>query len=143
MEEDNISIGMGETQIITFNDSYLLLGSTVHNTPLYVTLDFGRFQVTILLIEPYASINIMSLAIIVYLQINNFKIEGNHMVLKRFIESIEKALWPITIAFEIYGQTFVAKLPIVNTHTHIIQGFIRKTMDLQKWHSAIIFASMT
>lgn len=64
-------------------------------------MNFHRFLVARVLINPSTSINIMSLDTSVYLQIDTYKLERNQMVLKIFNEYGEKALRSITLTFNV------------------------------------------
>lgn len=59
MNEEKIPIDIGDTLVITFHNLDLFFGCTIYNMPLYITLDLGRFWVSMILVDLSASINIM------------------------------------------------------------------------------------
>lgn len=50
-----------------FLDIYLLVCTTKHNISLYISVDFDRFIMAWMLVDPITSVNIISLIIIIYL----------------------------------------------------------------------------
>lgn len=105
---------MEKTLIITFHDTDLLLGTTIHNSSLYVSTYFGKFMVARILVNCGALFNIMSLNTLIYFEFVVLRLDTYGMLLKGFIESSERALGSITHAFEIDGWTFEIEFHIIN-----------------------------
>lgn len=91
---------------------------TTHNKPLYILSDFDRFSMARLLVDLSSLVNIMSLIILIYLQIDISQLEANRMILKGFNESSERAIGcSITLTFETNGWVFEENFHIINSHT--------------------------
>ena len=89
---DSDAPSVGEDPGVTFREEDLLLGTTAHNRPLYISGDFGRFRVTRMLVDPGASASLMTLTTLIHLKIDVSRLQVERMLLKGFNQASERAL---------------------------------------------------
>lgn len=94
---------------ISFSDEDLCLGTADHNRPLYITVNIDNFRLSRILVDPGASVNIMTLRTLAYLRIDVRKLSSDKMILRGFHENGERALGSVTLLLEIeeLKQSFI------------------------------------
>ncbi|NAU84042.1 retroviral-like aspartic protease, partial [Klebsiella pneumoniae] len=102
---------------ITFSDQDLLLGTTEHNRPLYVTAEVNGCQLNRVLIDPGASVNILNVEALKSLSLGHLKLTSDKIMLKGFNDKGQRALGSITLPLQFGELRTEAKFHVIDADT--------------------------
>ncbi|NAV33015.1 retroviral-like aspartic protease, partial [Klebsiella pneumoniae] len=102
---------------VTFSNEDLLLGTSDHNRPLYITVNVGDMRLSRVLVDPGASVNIMNIKTLAHLKVDLSRLSSDKMTLRGFNEKRKKALGAVTLLLEVGGLRIEAKFHIIDSET--------------------------
>ncbi|XP_039131814.1 uncharacterized protein LOC120268495 [Dioscorea cayenensis subsp. rotundata] len=82
---------------MSFTDEDLLLGTTVHNRPLYVTRFCDGVKINRVLVDPWSSLNLMTLNTLRTLALEVCHLSSEKIIIQGFNQHSQKALGSITL----------------------------------------------
>ncbi|XP_020080518.1 uncharacterized protein LOC109704178 [Ananas comosus] len=105
------------TANITFTEKDLLMGTTHHNRPLYVTGTSDGEKMNRILIDPGSSVNLMTLRTLKSLAMDVGYLNSEKVVIQGFNQHSQKALGSITLPIRFGKLQTEAKFYVINADT--------------------------
>ncbi|NAV33005.1 hypothetical protein EE071_28370, partial [Klebsiella pneumoniae] len=68
--EQHKALYFKEVLRVTFSNEDMLLGTSDHNRPLYITVNVGNMRLSRVLVDPGASVNIMNIKTLAHLKVD-------------------------------------------------------------------------
>lgn len=103
--------------IVVFSEEDLMLGSSEHNHPLYVTTESDDTFINRILIDPGSSMNLMSLQVLKRLSLDVQYLGREKLMVHRFNENGQKFLGCFVLALK-FGELYTkTKIHIIDANT--------------------------
>ncbi|KAJ1696334.1 hypothetical protein LUZ63_004846 [Rhynchospora breviuscula] len=106
-----------QTAAITFDDNDLLVGTSEHNRPLYITGITSGSKVNRILVDPGSSINILPLKTLRQLSLNVKHLSKEKISILGFNQNSQKALGSITLSFRFGELDTEIKFYVIDAET--------------------------
>jgi hypothetical protein len=102
---------------INFTDDDLLIGTTDHNRPLYITKNYGGYKIGRILVNVRSSINIMSLKTLKTITLDEKHLSDEKVIIHGFNQNSQKALGALTLNLQCGSLKAPSKFYVIDVET--------------------------